>query len=106
MDHIKQMLDNMGELTDEQIVELQTSIVAEFEVVEGNDPTLETVEAMTTLADMLDTVRGESKRRQAQAEELTARAAEAATRVQAAMQEEGMEEAPMAPEEEDTEEDR
>ena len=104
MDHIKQMLDNMGELTDEQIVELQTSIVAEFDTVEGNDPTLETVEAMTTLADMLDTVRGESKRRQAQAEELTARAAEATTRVQAAMQDEGMEEAPMAPEEEETEE--
>jgi len=104
VDQIKQQLDNMGELTDEQIVELQTAIVTEFEAVEGNDPTPETVEAMTTLADMLDTVRGESKRRQALAQELAARAAEAATRVQAAMQEGEMEEAPMAPEAEETEE--
>jgi hypothetical protein len=104
VDQIKTMLDNMGELTDEQIVELQTSIVTEFEAVEGNDPTPETVEAMTTLADMLDTVRGESKRRQAQAEELAARAAEASSRVEAAMHEGEMEKAPMTPEDEMKEE--
>ena len=99
MDRIKQMLDTISELTDDQVVELQSAIVSEFEAVEGEDPTSETVEKMTTLADMLDTVRGESKRRQALAQELAARAAEAANRVYGDM-EEGAE----APEAEDMEE--
>ncbi len=94
MDRIKQMLDTIADLGDEQVAELQASIVAEFETVEGMDPTPETVDAMTTLADMLDTVRGEVKRREAQAEELTARAAEAAMRVKGDEEEEVMEEAP------------
>ena len=81
MDQIKQMLDTITELTDDQIVDLQGAIVSEFESVEKEDPTPQTVEAMTTLADMLDTVRGEAKRREAQAQELAARAAEAAMRV-------------------------
>ena len=80
MDQIKQMLDTITELTDDQIVDLQGAIVSEFESVEKEDPTPQTVEAMTTLADMLDTVRGEAKRREAQAQELAARAAEAACR--------------------------
>jgi len=88
------MLDTIADLGDEQVAELQASIVAEFETVEGMDPTPETVDAMTTLADMLDTVRGEVKRREAQAEELTARAAEAAMRVKGDEEEEVMEEAP------------
>jgi len=75
------MLDTITELTDDQIVDLQAQIVSEFESVEGEDPTPQTVETMTTLADMLDTVRGEAKRREAQAHELAARAAEATTRV-------------------------
>ena len=75
------MLDTITELTDEQIVDLQTEIVTEFETVESADPTPQAVENMTALADMLDTVRGEAKRREAQAEELGARAAEAAMRV-------------------------
>lgn len=106
MDRIKQMLDTIDTLTDDQIVELQTAIVTEFDTVEGEDPTPETVETMTTLADMLDTVRGEAKRREAQAQELTARAAEAASRVHAAVEEdmpeayegEGEEEKPAAEE--------
>jgi len=75
------MLDTITELTDDQVAELQSEIIAEFETVEGQDPTPQTVETMTSLADMLDNVRGEAKRREAQAEELTARAAEATTRV-------------------------
>lgn len=94
MDRIKQMLDTISDLTDDQVVELQSAIVSEFETVEGEDPTSETVEKMTTLADMLDTVRGESKRRQALAQELAARAAEATNRVKGAMEEEA--EAPEA----------
>jgi hypothetical protein len=81
VDRIKQMLDTITELTDDQVAELQSEIIAEFETVEGQDPTPQTVETMTSLADMLDNVRGEAKRREAQAEELTTRAAEAAMRV-------------------------
>jgi hypothetical protein len=84
VDRIKQMLDTITELSDEQIAELQTAIVSEFETVEGSEPTPETVDAMTTLADMLDTVRDEAKRREAQAQELAARAAEATDRVKGA----------------------
>ncbi len=109
MDRIKQMLDTITELTDEQIVELQTEIVTEFETVEGAEPTTETVDAMTTLADMLDKVRDEAKRREAQAQELATRAAEATDRVKAAAMDKPMEEmpdaeeAPEAPEAEEAE---
>ena len=81
MDRIKQQIDMLAELSDEQVVELQTDIINEFETVEKEDPTPQTVDAMTSLADMLDTVRGEVSRREAQAQELAARAAEAAMRV-------------------------
>lgn len=81
MDQIKSQVDNLSELSDEQLAELQTAIISEFESVEAQDATPETVDAMTSLADMLDTCKGESKRRVAAAEELSARAAEAAMRV-------------------------
>jgi hypothetical protein len=81
VDRIKQQLDTIGDLTDDQIVALQAEIVTEFETVEGHEPTTESVDAMTQLADMLDTVRGEAKRREALAQELATRAAEAAMRV-------------------------
>jgi chemotaxis protein histidine kinase CheA len=81
VDRIKEMLDQLSELDKEQLADLQTAIVSEFETVEKEDPTPQTVDAMTSLADMLDTVRGEISRREAEAQELTARAAEAAMRV-------------------------
>jgi hypothetical protein len=81
VDRIKEMLDTLTELSDEQVTELKDAIVGEFETVEKEDPTPQTVDSMTSLADALDTVRGEAKRREAQAEELAARAAEAAMRV-------------------------
>ena len=81
VDRIKQQLDTIDSLSDDQIVELQAQIVTEFETVEGQEPTTDTVDAMTQLADMLDTVRGEAMRREALAQELAVRAAEAAMRV-------------------------
>jgi len=80
-DQIKTQLDTISELSDEQVAELQNEIVSQFESVEGSDPTPETVDAMTSLADSLDIVRGELSRREAQAEELAAKAAEATARV-------------------------
>ena len=81
MDHIKTQLDALAELSDEQVAELQSAIISEFEVVEGEEPTPETVDAMTSLADSLDTVRGELSRREVQAAELASAAAEATARV-------------------------
>ena len=92
MDQIKSQVDTLAELGDEQVAALQEAIVSEFESYESQDPTAETVDAMTSLADMLDTVRGEVQRREAAAEELTARAAEAAMRVKGM---DGQEESPM-----------
>jgi hypothetical protein len=100
VDRIKQMLDTITELTDEQVSELQADIMTEFETVEGSDPTPDSVDAMTQLADMLDVVRDEAKRREAVSQELAARASEAAMRVKG----EGTEEPMVENMEEDMEE--
>ena len=81
MDQIKSQVDSLSELGDEQVIELQAAIVSEFEMVESQEVTPETVDAMTALADMLDTVRGDIQRREAANEELALRAAEATARV-------------------------
>jgi hypothetical protein len=81
VDQIKSQLDTLAELADEQVAELQSSIISQFEAVEGEDPTPETVDAMTSLADALDTVRGELSRREMLAAELATKAAEATARV-------------------------
>ena len=98
-------MDQLAELGDDQVAELQSSILKQFELVEKEDPTPQTVDAMTSLADMLDGVRNEVKRREAAAIELAQRATEAASRVygqEGEKEEENMEakteEAPMAEE--------
>ncbi len=90
-DQIKTQLDTISELSDEQIAELQSEIISQFEMVEGEDPTLETVDAMTSLADSLDIVRGELSRREALAAELATRAAEATARVKGVADDNGEE---------------
>lgn len=104
MDRIKDMIDQLADLADDQVSDLQDMIISEFETVEKNDPTPQTVDAMTSLADMLDTVRGEIKRREAQAIELAQKASEAAARVhgQDGDTEENMEEVVTEEEEEET----
>ena len=81
MDRIKEMMNQLSELADEQVDELQSAIISEFESVESEEPSSQTVDAMTSLADMLDAVRGEVKQREAAAQELAQRAADAAARV-------------------------
>ena len=96
MDRIRQMMDQLAELADEDVQELQTLIVTEFETVEGEDPTPQSVDAMTSLADMLDAVRTEVKQRETLALELAQKAAEAASRVRGEDDEDMMEEEDMA----------
>ena len=98
MDHIKSQLDSLAELNDEQITALEASIISQFDTFAEADRTPESVDAMSELADMLDSVRGEVVRREAQAEELEARASEAASRVHGKSEE-------AAPEEETAAED-
>jgi len=74
-------MDQLTELDDTQVGELQSEILTQFEMVEKEDPTPQTVDAMTSLADMLDGVRNETKRREAQAIELAQKATEASARV-------------------------
>ena len=81
MDRIKEMMNQLSELDDEMVEQLQADIIAEFETVESEEPSSQTVDAMTSLADMLDAVRSEVKQREAAAQELAQRAADAAARV-------------------------
>jgi chemotaxis protein histidine kinase CheA len=95
VEQIKSQMDNLAELGDDQVVELQQAIISEFEAFESQELSPETVDAMTALADMLDNVRNEIQRREAEAEELATRAAEAAQRVMGEGEETEGEEAPM-----------
>jgi len=81
VDQIKSMLDRLSDLTDAEMAELQELIVSEFESIQKEDPTAQTVDAMTSLADALDSVKGESVRRTEEQAALAQRAAEAAARV-------------------------
>jgi hypothetical protein len=85
------MFDQLAELADDQVTELQNKIIKEFESVEKDDLTSQSVDAMSSLADMLGTVQGEFKRREAAVQELAQRAAEAASRVYGEDKEKDME---------------
>ena len=97
MDRITELMNQLMELADDQVEELQSQIITEFETVEKEDPSPETVDAMTSLADMLDSVRTELKQREVQTQELAQRAAEAAARVRGedGNEEEMMDDAPV-----------
>jgi hypothetical protein len=98
-DQINTQLDAISELGEEQLVELQADIISQFEAVEGEDPTPETVDAMTSLADSLDIVRGELSNREAMTAELATKAAYATARVKGEAAEEMEEEMAMTEDE-------
>lgn len=113
MDSIKSQLDQLAELGEEALTELADSMVAEFDKFASEEQTADNVAAMTELADMLDTVRGEMQRRETQAAELAQQAAEAAMRVKGeevpseeVVPAEDAEEAEEAPEADDAEEEK
>lgn len=81
MDRFKEQLDQLSELSDEQVAELKSQIVSEFETVESGELTAQAVESMTTLADMFDVVNSEIAQREAAAQELASQAATAAARI-------------------------
>ena len=81
MDEIKLSLDRLSELSDGEIADLEGQILSAFDKIEKEDPTRETVDSMTGLADALEAVRGETTRRTDEQAELARRATEATTRV-------------------------
>lgn len=84
MDRIKEMLDQLSELSEGEVADLEGLILSEFETVEKQEPSQQVVESMTLLADALDAVRSEQTSRAAMQQELAAAAAEAASRVHGA----------------------
>jgi hypothetical protein len=81
MERIQELLTRLTDLSDAEVAELEGLILSEFDSVEGEDPTADNVERMVSLADAIDTVRGETSRRHDAAEELVQKAAEASARV-------------------------
>lgn len=84
MDRIKEMLDRISELSDQELSELEGEVLSEFEKLEKEATTAQTVDAMTSLADALDTVRAESNQRAQAAAELARRVEEVKARVKGA----------------------
>lgn len=85
-DQIKEMLDRISDLDETGLATLEGEILSAFSDLETQDLTPTSVENMAALADALDSVRGELSRRAEQAEELKAKASEAASRVKTAPQ--------------------
>jgi hypothetical protein len=81
VDRINEMLAQLAELAPEQLQELESSILSEFDSVEAQDLTPQSVEALESLANAIDAVRTEQARRTAEAEALASKAAEAVARV-------------------------
>lgn len=82
MDQINEQLNKLTELTPEELTALKDSILAEFDSLDTQENrTREAVEAMSSLADAHDQIAGEEVRREAEAEELSQLALDAATRI-------------------------
>jgi hypothetical protein len=85
VDGIKESLDRLSELDEGALSDLESQIIAEFETLEKQaDHNAASVDAMSALADALDTVRNEQTTRAAAQADLEKRAAEASSRVHAA----------------------
>jgi hypothetical protein len=84
MDQIRAMLNRLPELSDDELSTLEGQILSEFETVEKNDPTQETIATMSELADAIDAVRGETTGRTQAAAALVKTHEELASRVRGA----------------------
>ena len=81
-EQISESLDRLSDLDASGLSELEGSILSAFSELETtDDPTPDSVQQMTELADALDSVRGELTRRSEQAVELKAKAEALSSRV-------------------------
>lgn len=81
MDRITEMLSQLQELSNEELAELEESVLNEFSTVEQQELTSQSVQQLTQLADAVEAVRAEQARRATEAQALQEAAAEAASRV-------------------------
>jgi chemotaxis protein histidine kinase CheA len=81
MDEIKSLLDRLASLNEQEMSDLEAKILSEYETVESQEHTPDSVDSMFALADALEAVRTEQSNRVAAAKELESRAAEAAARI-------------------------
>lgn len=84
MDRITEQLSQLQELSNEELAELEESVLTEFSATESQELTSQTVSQLTQLADAVEAVRTEQSRRATEATALQEAAAEAALRVKGA----------------------
>lgn len=84
MDRITEQLSQLQELSNEELAELEESVLNEFSATESQELTSQTVSTLTQLADAVEAVRTEQSRRATEAQALQEAAAEAAVRVKGA----------------------
>ncbi len=101
MDNIKAQVDRLAELSDEEISSLEGDMVNQFDEFHAAERSAESVNAMTELADMLESVRGEVVRRKAEADERESAVTELSARVHGTKDEDSEEETPAEDAEED-----
>jgi hypothetical protein len=82
VDQIRESLDKISELSDEELDALESSVVSEFKTVQSQDPTREVVTQMIQLADAADALRGERSKREVESQELVKAAADAVARME------------------------
>ena len=81
MDQIRESLDKISDLSDDELDALENSVVSEFKTVQSQDPTREVVTNMIALADAADAVRSERESRSAESAQLAQAAADAVARM-------------------------
>jgi hypothetical protein len=81
VDQIRESLDNISDLSDDDLDALENSVVSEFKTVQSQDPTREVVTNMIQLADAADAIRSEREKRTAESAELAQAAADAVARM-------------------------
>lgn len=81
MDQIRESLDKISDLSDDDLDALENSVVSEFKTVQSQDPTREVVTNMIALADAADAVRSERETRSAESAKLAEAAADAVARM-------------------------
>lgn len=82
MDQIRESLDRLSELSDDDLKSLKESVVSEFKTVEAQDLTQDTVQQMNDLVNAKEAIVGELSQRAELATQLAAAAADAAARIQ------------------------
>lgn len=81
MDRIQELLAKLGELTADELNELSQLIAAEVDAIAAEEPSVDTADALTALADAHDQVVAETERRDAEQAEIAARHAEQLARL-------------------------